>query len=62
VRGGLGCRGAADYQVAELITTIHTNSGGTYGAVRITAALRQQGFVVNRKRGRALCVNTGSAV
>ena len=49
-RDGLGRRAAADQQVVELITTIHADSGGTYGAARVTAALRRQGLVVNRKR------------
>ena len=45
-----GRRIAADEQLAQLITEIHTRSGGTYGAARVTAALRRQGLMVNRKR------------
>ena len=45
-----GHRVAADEQLAQLITEVHARSGGTYGAARITAALRRQGLVVNRKR------------
>ncbi len=40
----------ADQHVADLIARIHADSGGTYGAARITAALHQQGLVVNRNR------------
>ena len=49
-RDGLGRRAAADQQVVELIMQIHAASGGTYGAARVTAALRHRGLVVNRKR------------
>ncbi len=43
-------RAVADESLAVLITRIHAESGGAYGAVRITAALRREGLVVNRKR------------
>jgi transposase InsO family protein len=43
-------RAAADQQVADLIARIHTESGGTYGAARITAALRREGLRINHKR------------
>jgi transposase InsO family protein len=49
-RDGIGSRTAADRQVTELITRIHADSGGTYGAARVTAALRHRGLVVSRKR------------
>ncbi|MEU5220664.1 IS3 family transposase [Streptomyces sp. NPDC020807] len=32
------------------IQAIHTDSGGAYGALRITRKIRDQGHVVNRKR------------
>lgn len=43
-------RTAADERLAELITRIHAESGDTYGAVRVTIAVRRHGVVVNRKR------------
>lgn len=43
-------RAATEYLVAERIIEIHTRSAGTYGAARVTAALRHQGLVINRKR------------
>jgi len=43
-------RAAADECLAALITRIHAESGGAYGAVRVTVAVRREGLVVNRKR------------
>ena len=43
-------RAAADESLAALITQIHAESGGAYGAVRVTVALRRRGLVFNRKR------------
>lgn len=43
-------RTAAENDLAERIVEIHTRSAGTYGAARVTVALRRQGLVVNRKR------------
>lgn len=43
-------RGVADEQLATTIARIHAESGGAYGAARITMALRREGLVVNRKR------------
>lgn len=43
-------RATAEEQLAGRIAEIHADSGGTYGAARVTAALRRQGLVVNRKR------------
>ena len=40
----------ADEPLAELITKVHAESAGAYGAVRVTIALRRHGLVVNRKR------------
>jgi putative transposase len=43
-------RALADTWLVELITRIHRDSRGTYGARRVHAALRQQGIHVGRKR------------
>jgi hypothetical protein len=43
-------RAVADESPGALTTQIHDESGGMYGAVRVTVALRQEGSVVNRKR------------
>ena len=43
-------RAAADEQLSATITRIHAESGGAYGAARVTIALRREGLVVNRKR------------
>lgn len=43
-------RAAAEEHLSARIAEIHAGSGGTYGAARVTAALRRQGLVVNRKR------------
>lgn len=40
----------ADAELAELIGEIHAESGGTYGAPRVTAELRGAGVRVNHKR------------
>ncbi|UKL04175.1 MULTISPECIES: IS3 family transposase [unclassified Streptomyces] len=41
---------AADAALTRRIRTVHTESGKTYGAKRITAELRAGGVMVNRKR------------
>ena len=43
-------RGVADEQLATTIARIYAESGGAYGATRVTMALRRDGLVVNRKR------------
>jgi transposase InsO family protein len=43
-------RAAEDERLAARIRYIHTESGKTYGAPRVTAELRDAGEVVNRKR------------
>lgn len=41
---------AAEDALAEQITRIHTDSGGTYGSPRVTVELHERGVRVNRKR------------
>ncbi|WP_329537702.1 IS3 family transposase (plasmid) [Streptomyces sp. NBC_01450] len=41
---------AADAALTRRIRKVHTESGKTYGAKRITAGLRADGVVVNRER------------
>ncbi|MDI5937182.1 MULTISPECIES: IS3 family transposase [Micromonospora] len=41
---------ADEYALAEQITRIHAESGGTYGSPRVTIELHHQGARVNRKR------------
>ncbi|MER7282592.1 IS3 family transposase [Dactylosporangium sp. NPDC000244] len=43
-------RAAAEDELADQITAVHTESGGTYGSPRVTAELHAQGVRVNRKR------------
>jgi hypothetical protein len=43
-------REAADQALAEKIRTVHRESQGTYGTLRVTAELREAGEQVNRKR------------
>jgi transposase InsO family protein len=43
-------RAAAEDALAEQITVIHADSGGTYGSPRVTVELHDQGVRVNRKR------------
>lgn len=40
----------AEDALAEQISRVHTDSGGTYGSPRVTVELRHQGVRVNRKR------------
>ena len=40
----------ADRRVVKQIEDIHDTSGGSYGSPRVTAELRQQGWIVNHKR------------
>ena len=57
-REALRNRAAADDAITARIVEIHTHSGGTYGAARVTAVLRREGLVVNRKNGwPASCVS-----
>ncbi|MEV4716678.1 IS3 family transposase [Micromonospora noduli] len=41
---------AAEDALAEQITRVHADSGGTYGSPRVTVELRARGVRVNRKR------------
>ena len=43
-------RAAAEDALAEQITRIHADSGGTYGSPRVTVELHERGVRVNRKR------------
>ncbi|WP_405869903.1 IS3 family transposase [Streptomyces zaomyceticus] len=43
-------KAGAEEDLARRIQAIHTDSRGSYGALRITRKLRDQGYVVNRKR------------
>jgi transposase InsO family protein len=43
-------RARADQELATRITSIHTESDGTYGAPRVTAELNDAGLRVNHKR------------
>ncbi|PMR61883.1 IS3 family transposase [Verrucosispora sp. ts21] len=43
-------RAADEDALAEQITVVHTDSGGTYGSPRVTVELRAHGVRVNRKR------------
>ncbi|GAA0400650.1 IS3 family transposase [Micromonospora gifhornensis] len=43
-------RAAGEDALAEQITRIHADSGGTYGSPRVTVELHHQGVRVNRKR------------
>jgi transposase-like protein len=52
---------AEETRLLELITSIHRASDGTFGSPRITAALRDQGEVVNQKRVRRLMRIAGIA-
>jgi putative transposase len=47
---GLSQRAAANVELVEHIAHVHHASRQTYGSRRVTAALRQQGMVCNRKR------------
>jgi transposase InsO family protein len=49
-RGGPCDRVRADAQLAERIIAVHEQSGGTYGAPRVHAELRDQGRRHSRKR------------
>jgi putative transposase len=48
-----------DARLTELIKSIHQASHGTYGSPRVTAALRDQGELVNHKRVRRLMREAG---
>ena len=48
-----------DARLTVLIRSIHQASHGTYGSLRVTAALREQGEVVNHKRVRRLMREAG---
>jgi transposase InsO family protein len=50
-----------DQELTGHITKIHTDSRGTYGAPRVHAELRRQGFHLSRKRVARLMVATGLA-
>ena len=50
-----------DARLLGLIESIHRGSGGSFGSLRITAALREQGEVVNHKRVRRLMRAAGIA-
>ncbi len=47
-------RAAAEQELVDQIRRIHAESGGTYGAPRVTAELREQGQPVNHKRTERL--------
>jgi transposase InsO family protein len=51
---------AADAALTRRIRKIHTESGKTYGAKRITAELREGGAIVNRKRVERLMHQHGT--
>jgi putative transposase len=51
-------RATANVGLSEQIAHVHHASRRTYGSRRVTAALRQQGIVCNRKRvARLMCLN-----
>jgi hypothetical protein len=54
-------RAAADSRLEARIRVIHRESGGTYGAPRITAELREDGQVVNHKRVARVMRSSGLA-
>jgi putative transposase len=52
-------RAVADEQLAAAIARVHAESGGAYGAARVTMALRREGLVVNRKRAARIMRERG---
>lgn len=54
-------RQVADAQLAARIRTVHRASDGTYGVPRITVELRENGEVVNHKRGARVMKTIGPA-
>lgn len=54
-------RAAADARLAARIRTIHRDSTGTYGVPRITAELRDAGYLVNHKRVARVMAGIGLA-
>ena len=57
----LSARALSDAALGDAIVTIHQGSRRTYGAPRITAALRRQGIRVGRKRVARLMARRGLA-
>lgn len=58
-RHGPSARATADAALGDAIVTIHVDSRRTYGAPRITAALRRAGIRVGRKRVARLMTRRG---
>jgi transposase InsO family protein len=54
-------RELSDAELVEKIKGIHAASGGTYGAPRILAELREEGFHVAKKRVARLMIQAGLA-
>jgi putative transposase len=54
-------REVSDAELVEKIKAIHAASGGTYGAPRILAELREEGFHVGKKRVARLMIQAGLA-
>lgn len=59
LRRSLSARAREDEVLRKRIATIHASSRGTYGAPRILAELRTQGFQVGRKRVARLMREAG---